>query len=300
MMNNKKLIIGSHVQVSGEGMLVKAVEDTISYGANTFMFYTGAPQNSQRKPISSFRIEEAKKLMKNNGIDIDNVIVHAPYIINLANKNSPDNFASKFLIQEIDRVSKIGCRYLVLHPGSHVGAGVEEGLKTIVKNLNFVFENDNSNVIILIETMAGKGTELGKNFGEIKYILDNVEKKDRLGVCIDSCHLNDAGYDVSNFDSVLDEFDKIVGVDKIKAVHINDSKNVKGAAKDRHENFGFGELGFETLIKIVYNPRLIDAPKILETPWVEDLPPYKLEIEMIRNKKFNENMKKELLNLQGK
>ncbi|MDD3383224.1 MAG: deoxyribonuclease IV [Bacilli bacterium] len=299
-MNNKKLIIGSHVQVSGEGMLVKAVEDTISYGANTFMFYTGAPQNSQRKPISSFRIEEAKKLMKNNGIDIDNVIVHAPYIINLANKNSPDNFASKFLIQEIDRVSKIGCRYLVLHPGSHVGAGVEEGLKTIVKNLNFVFENDNSNVIILIETMAGKGTELGKNFGEIKYILDNVEKKDRLGVCIDSCHLNDAGYDVSNFDSVLDEFDKIVGVDKIKAVHINDSKNVKGAAKDRHENFGFGELGFETLIKIVYNPRLIDAPKILETPWVEDLPPYKLEIEMIRNKKFNENMKKELLNLQGK
>ncbi|MFA6936557.1 MAG: deoxyribonuclease IV [Bacilli bacterium] len=300
MIDKNQLIIGSHVQVAGDGMLVKAVEDTISYGANTFMFYTGAPQNSQRKPISTFRIDEAKELMLKNGINIDNVVVHAPYIINLANKNSPDNFAVKFLIQEIERVSKIGCRYLVLHPGSHVGSGVEEGLKTIVKNLNLAFENDKSNVMVLIETMAGKGTELGKNFNEIKYIIDNVEKKEKLGVCIDSCHLNDAGYDVSNFDSVLDEFDKIVGIEKIKVVHVNDSKNIKGAAKDRHENFGFGELGFDTLIKIVYNQRLVNAPKILETPWIDDLPPYKFEIEMIKNKKFNENMKKELLQLQGK
>ena len=290
-----KLIIGSHVGVSGDKMLLGAVEETISYGANTYMFYTGAPQNTTRKPISVFRIEEAKALMKQHNIDINNVIVHAPYIINLANNKSKDNFTINFLIEEVKRVAEIGCQYLVLHPGAHVGMGVEYALAEISRNLDKVFEKNNSKVVILLETMAGKGTEVGRNFDEIKYLLENSKYPNRLGVCLDTCHIHDAGYDLADFDKVLAEFETKIPLNKLKCIHVNDSKNPKGAAKDRHENIGFGEIGFERLMKIIYHPKLIGIPKILETPWVEEIPPYKLEISMIKAKKFNQKLKEELL-----
>ncbi len=291
----EKLIIGSHVGVSGDKMLLGAVEEAISYGANTFMFYTGAPQNTTRKPIAVFKIDEAKKLMKDNNIDIKNVIVHAPYIINLANNKSKDNFTINFLIEEVKRVDEIGCQYLVLHPGAHVGMGVEFALDEISKNLDKVFEKNNSKVVILLETMAGKGTEIGRNFDEIKYLLEHSKYPHRLGVCLDTCHIHDAGYDLADFDNILKEFETRIPLNKLKCLHINDSKNIKGAMKDRHENIGFGEIGFEKLIKIIYHPKLQGIPKILETPWVEEIPPYKLEIAMIKNKKFNPELKKELL-----
>jgi deoxyribonuclease-4 len=292
-MNN--LIIGSHVGVSGEKMLLGAVEEAIRYGANTFMFYTGAPQNTTRKPIANFNIEAAKALMKQNGIDINNVIVHAPYIINLANNKSKDNFTINFLIEEVKRVAEIGCQYLVLHPGAHVGMGVEYALNEISQNLDKVFAANNSKVIILLETMAGKGTEIGRNFDEIKYLLEHSKFPQRLGVCLDTCHIHDAGYDLEDFDKVLQEFESKIPLNKLICIHVNDSKNTKGAAKDRHENIGFGEIGFERLLKVIYHPKLTNIPKILETPWVEEIPPYKLEIAMIKSKKFNAKLKEELL-----
>ena len=287
-MNN--LIIGSHVTFNKNDQLIASVKEAISYKSNTFMFYTGAPQNTLRYPIDDFKTLEAINLMKENGIDINNVIVHAPYIINLANPKNLD-FSISFLKQELERVDKLGVKYMVLHPGSHVGLGVEEGIKNIIEGLNKVFENYHGNVTILLETMAGKGSEVGTDFNQIKTIIDGVTYSNRLGVCLDTCHLNDAGYDISKFDSLLDDFDEIIGIDKIKCVHINDSKNEKGAHKDRHENIGLGTIGFDNLINVLYNERLDNIPKILETPYINgDYPPYKFEIEMIRNKKMNDNL----------
>ena len=282
------LIIGSHVSFKKDDQLIGSVEETISYNANTFMFYTGAPQNTARVPISQDLTIKGQELMKKNNIDINNVIVHAPYIINLANSNNFD-FNVKFLKEEINRVESLGVNKLVLHPGSHVGIGVEQGIQNIVDSLNVVL-NENTKVIICLETMAGKGTELGRNFEEIKTIIDGVELKDKIGVCLDTCHLNDAGYDLTDFDSILNEFDKIIGLKYLKVIHINDSKNEIDTHKDRHENIGFGTLGFDKLLNIIYHDKLKGIPKILETPYVDQNPPYKEEIEMIRNKTFNENL----------
>ena len=283
------LIIGSHVTFNKNEQLIASVKEAISYRSNTFMFYTGAPQNTLRYDIDDFKTLEAMNLMKENGIDINNVIVHAPYIINLANPNNLE-FSVSFLKQELDRVDKLGVKYIVLHPGSHVGLGVDTGINNITLGLNKVLENYHGNVTILLETMAGKGSEVGVSFEELKRIIDGVNYSNRLGVCLDTCHLNDSGYDISNFDSILDEFDRIIGIDKIKCVHINDSKNEKGSHKDRHENIGLGTIGFDNLIKVLYNSRLDNIPKILETPYIEKCPPYKYEIEMIRNKKMNDNL----------
>ena len=229
---------------------------------------------------------------KNNNIDINNIIVHAPYIINLANDKENDkyDFSINFLKQEIERCEELKMSYLVLHPGSHVGLGIEKGINNIIYALNEVLKDD-KNVTILLETMAGKGTEVGSNFQELKEIIDGINKKELIGVCMDTCHLNDSGYDITDFDSILDEFDRIVGLSYLKCIHINDSKNIKGAKKDRHENIGYGTIGFDTLIKIIYNPKLDNIPKILETPYINDKPPYKEEIAMIREKKFNDNLK---------
>lgn len=289
------LIIGSHVTFNKNEQLIASAKEAISYSSNTFMFYTGAPQNTLRYEIDDFKTIEAMNLMKTNGIDINNVIVHAPYIINLANPNNLD-FSISFLKQELARVDKLGVKYMVLHPGSHVGLGVNEGIKNIVFGLNKVFENYTGNVTILLETMAGKGSEIGITFEELKSIIDGVNFSNRLGVCLDTCHLNDSGYDISNFDLVLDEFDRIIGIDKIKCVHVNDSKNEKGAHKDRHENIGLGTIGFDNLINVIYNPRLDNIPKILETPYIDKCPPYKYEIEMIRNKKMNSNLVEDVIN----
>ena len=280
------LIIGSHVGYTKNKGLVGSVEEALSYNANTFMFYTGAPQNTVRSSIDLENVREAYKLMQDNGIDKNNVIVHAPYIINLANGvGSKFNFSCNFLSEELKRVSTLGMKYLVLHPGSHVGQGVDIGIFNIIKALNKVLSNDESDVMILLETMAGKGSELGKTFEELKQIIDGIKKKDRIGVCLDTCHLNDAGYDLNNFNEVLDSFDKIIGIDKIKCIHINDSKNTLGSHKDRHENVGKGTIGLDILMKVIDNPKLKDVPKILETPYIDGKAPYKEEIALIKSKK---------------
>lgn len=288
------LIIGSHVSFKSGKQLVGSVVEALSYGSNTFMFYTGAPQNTSRSAIDENLTKEAFELMKENGIEPGNIIVHAPYIINLANDGSSYDFAIKFLKEEIKRVDKLGMKYLVLHPGSHVGLGIDKGLDNIINGLNFVLSEDND-VIVCLETMAGKGSELGTSFEQIKKIIDGVKLNNKLMVCLDTCHINDAGYDLNNFDEVLDEFDNVIGLDKLACIHVNDSKNEKGSHKDRHENIGLGTIGFDNLIKVIYNERLDGIPKILETPYIGDTddskerlyPPYKFEIEMIRNKKFD-------------
>ena len=290
------LIIGSHVSFKNDSQLLGSVKEALSYNANTFMFYTGAPQNTKRGLIEDSLTLEAYKLMKENNIDLEKVIVHAPYIVNLANFNNFD-FSVSFLINEIERCNTLGIKYLVLHPGSAVNCSREEAINNISKGLNLILDND-YNVTILLETMAGKGNEIGKTFEELSSIIDKVKYKDKIGVCLDTCHLNDAGYDISNFDNILNLFDKIIGIDKIGCIHINDSKNNINSHKDRHENIGFGTIGFDNLLKVIYNDRLIHIPKILETPYITKddnskekiYPPYKYEIAMIRNKVLNKEL----------
>lgn len=284
-----ELIIGSHVSFKKDNQLLGSVNESISYGSTTFMFYTGAPQNTSRCDIDDNITNEAKKLMEENNININNVVVHAPYIINPANSKNFD-FNVSFLKQEIKRVEKLGVNKLVLHPGSHVGLGIDQGIKNIIDTLNFSLEKDQK-VIVCLETMAGKGTELGTTFEQLKQIIDGVKFKDKIAICMDTCHLNDYGYDISDFNSILEKFDSIIGLDKLKVIHINDSKNVKGSHKDRHENIGYGKIGFDNLIKVIYNEKLKEVPKILETPYIDGIAPYKKEIEMIRNKKFDNSLK---------
>lgn len=283
------LKIGSHVGMNGKKMMLGSVEEALSYNANTFMLYTGAPQNTKRKEISELNIEAAQALMKDNGIT--EFIVHAPYIINLANTVKPETYelAVRFLRLELDRASAMGSRILVVHPGAHVGAGTEAGIASVAKGLNEVLTDD-SDCLIALETMAGKGSEIGRTFKELARIYDSVAKKDRLRICFDTCHTHDSGYDIINDpEGVFARFDQILGKDQIAVFHINDSKNPCGSAKDRHENLGKGCIGFDALNRIVHHPDFQDVPKILETPWipVDNDPkntraPYKEEITMLR------------------
>lgn len=292
------LIIGSHVSFNKNEQLLGSIKEALSYGSNAFMFYTGAPQNTIRVPLSSDLTISAHALMDKNGIDINNVIVHAPYIVNLANHNNFD-FNVSFLRQEIDRCIFLGIKKLVLHPGSHVNNGEETGLKTIVEALNASLDKD-TDIIICLEMMSGKGSECGYSFKHMKYIIDNTIYSDKIMVCFDTCHMNDQGFDISKFDEILDEFDNIIGLSKLGCIHINDSKNECGVKKDRHETFGMGTIGFNNLIDVIYNKRVSDIPKILETPWIKcdsnSYPPYKFEIEMIKNKKFNDNLINDIIN----
>ncbi|MGA5692486.1 deoxyribonuclease IV [Cytobacillus pseudoceanisediminis] len=289
------LKIGSHVSMSGKKMLLAASEEAVSYDSNTFMIYTGAPQNTRRKKIEDLNIEAGLKHMAENGIA--DIVVHAPYIINIGNTSNPSTFelGVNFLRSEIDRTEAIGAKQIVLHPGAHVGAGTEAAIKQIVEGLNEVL-NGEENVQIALETMAGKGSECGKSFEELAMIIEGVNYNNHLSVCFDTCHTHDAGYDIVNdFDGVLEEFDKIIGLDRLKVLHINDSKNERGMRKDRHANIGFGHIGFSALNYIVHHPQLQDIPKILETPYVgEDKnnkkAPYKHEINMLRSQEFNENL----------
>ncbi|MDH5160147.1 deoxyribonuclease IV [Heyndrickxia oleronia] len=295
------LKLGSHVSMSGKKMLLGASEEAVSYGANTFMIYTGAPQNTRRKKIEDLNIEAGLAHMKENGIE--EIIVHAPYIINIGNTVNPATFelGVNFLGTEIERTEAIGAKQIVLHPGAHVGEGADKGIEQIIKGLNEVLTTDQS-VQIALETMAGKGSECGRSFEELAKIIDGVHHNDKLSICFDTCHTHDAGYDIiNNFDGVLDEFDRLIGLERIKVLHINDSKNVTGSRKDRHENIGFGHIGFDALNYIVHHPQLADIPKILETPFVgEDKnnkkAPYKQEIAMLRNKQFNENLLTDIVN----
>lgn len=295
------MLIGSHVSMSGKEMLLGSAKEAYSYGANVMMVYTGAPQNTRRKPIEELNAGIGKKFMAENGIK--EVVVHAPYIINLANttKEGYIDFAIDFLKEELKRAEAVGATQVVLHPGSHVGAGVDVGLNQIIYGLNQVITKDQT-VQIALETMAGKGTELARTFEELARIIDGVTYNEHLSVTFDTCHVHDAGYDIKNdLSGVLTQFDKTVGLDRIKVLHINDSKNPVGAHKDRHENFGFGEIGFDALMNVIQVPEFKNLPKILETPWikVEDkvqIAPYKKEIEMIRSGKFDSHWIEELLN----
>ena len=263
------LKLGSHVGMSGKEMLLGSAKEAVSYGANTFMFYTGAPQNTRRKEISELNIEPAWEYMKEHGID--EIVVHAPYIINLGNSIKPETFslAVEFLAKEIDRTIACRSHTLILHPGAHVGAGVE----------------------------------IGRNFEELARIYDGVVQNDKLRVCFDTCHTSDSGYDIiHHFDDVMESFDRLLGKDQIAVFHINDSKNIPGAAKDRHENIGFGEIGFDAISTIVHHPDFESVPKILETPYIPSVTkakksyaPYKYEIEMLRNNRFDPEMKDHIL-----
>lgn len=273
-------------------MLLGASEEAASYGANVFMVYTGAPQNTKRRPIEELNIEAGHAHMEENGIL--ELIVHAPYIINIGNTEKPATFklGVDFLKMEIERSEALGAKQIVLHPGAHVKAGDEAGIQKIIEGLNEVLTHEQK-IQIALETMAGKGTEVGRTFEQLAAIIDGVVHNEKLSVCFDTCHTHDAGYAVStDFDSVLNEFDKIIGVDRLKVLHINDSKNVLGARKDRHENIGFGHIGFDALYRIVHHPQLTDVPKILETPYIgldKAMPPYKQEIEMLRTGCFDSN-----------
>lgn len=283
------LKIGSHVGMSGKDMFLNSVKEAVSYDANTFMVYTGAPQNTRRKEISELNIPAAWELMRAHGIE--EFIVHAPYIINLANTVKPDIYelAVNFLRTELERTIAMGSHVLVLHPGSHVDAGVDVGTAQIIKGLNEVLTKD-LDCVIALETMAGKGSEIGRSFEELARIYDGVVLNEKLRVCFDTCHTHDSGYDIVNdFDGVIDQFDKVLGKKEIAVFHINDSKNIRGARKDRHENLGAGEIGFDALCQIVWHPDFMDVPKILETPWYKNpdnpkdvTPPYKEEIAKLR------------------
>lgn len=295
------MLIGSHVGMKGKDMFLGSVKEALSYGANTFMVYTGAPQNTRRKKIEELRIEEGQQLMKEEGID--RFIVHAPYIINLANTVKKETFelAADFLKVEIERTAAMGSDTLVLHPGSHVGAGSEAGIAQIIRGLNQVLTADTP-VNIALETMAGKGSEVGRTFEELKQIYEGVNYPEKLRVCFDTCHVNDSGLDVKDaFDEIIESFDQVIGKDQIAVFHINDSKNPMGAAKDRHENLGFGAIGFEALNYIVHHKDFENIPKILETPYIKEpdgkksYPPYRYEIEMLRQERFDEKMKEKIL-----
>ncbi|MEY8543111.1 deoxyribonuclease IV [Dubosiella newyorkensis] len=279
------MFLGSHVSMKAPNYLLGSIQEALSYDANACMIYTGPPQNSKRVPIEKFKVEEAKRLMEEHDFSMDRVIIHAPYIINLANSMRPETaeFGVEFLQEELRRVDAIGASVLVLHPGAHVKAGVEVGVEWIVNGLNQVLDQDDSNVVIALETMAGKGSEIGSNFEELAKIREQIHKKERIKICLDTCHIHDAGYDLTAFDEVLDEFDSILGLENLAVLHINDSKNERGARKDRHENIGNGFIGFETLAKIVHHPKLESITKILETPYIENKPPYNEEIEQLRS-----------------
>ena len=299
--------IGSHVGMSGPDYYLGSVKEAISYGANTFMFYTGAPQNTIRTPLDKLKIQEALQLAKENNININEVVVHAPYLINLGNLNpEKSEFSYNILVNEINRTTAMGCRYLVLHPGASMDYDRIESLNQIARLIDKAI-SFNKEIIVLIETMAGKGSEVGKTFDEVAYLIDHISNKDQIGVCLDTCHIHDGGYDVSNVDELLKEFDEKIGLDYLKVCHINDSKNERGAHKDRHENFGYGKIGFENLINFIYHPLLNNKIFILETPYVKldekskiSFPPYKFEIKSILEKTFASNLKEDVINYYGK
>ena len=290
-MEEENIYLGSHVSMNGPEYYLGSVKEALSYGATTFMFYTGAPQNSYRKPTSELRIDEARKLIEEKGFDESKIVVHAPYIMNPANFSKPDLYEMSidFIARELSRCEDFHTNILVLHPGASVGQDRKECLKAIANALNTAFTRTPNKVRIALETMSGKGTELGITFEELREIIDQIEDKSRIGVCLDTCHIHDAGYDVHDVDGVLKEFDRVIGLDRLLAIHINDSKNPRGAHKDRHENLGYGYIGFETLSQYVHHPLLRDIPKILETPYYNEKPPYKEEIDMLKNDKFLEN-----------
>lgn len=278
--------IGSHVSMASPNYVLGSIQEMLSYDASACMIYTGPPQNGRRVPIEKLKINEAHELLKMHELSFDHIVVHAPYLINLANTLNPETYKNsvELLKNEMIRTDAIGSKYLVLHPGSHVNAGSDIGIESIIRGLNEVID-ESTKCMICLETMAGKGSECGKTFQEIKQMIDGCDSN-RIGVCLDTCHIHDGGYDVNNFDCILKEFDEVIGLEYLKVIHLNDSKNLCGAHKDRHENIGHGHIGFENICSIAHHPLLQNIPIILETPYIDKKAPYKEEIEMIRTKTF--------------
>ncbi len=280
------MIIGSHVKMNAPSYVLGSVQEALSYEANVLMLYTGAPQNSKRIDVSKLKIVEAQSLLKESGIALENVIVHAPYLINLANsvKEEVIDISKKMLVNEVSRTRAIGAKYMVLHPGSYTTTDLETGMNAIVEHIHEVENELDDSITICLETMAGKGTEVGKTFEELATLLDKIHSN-HFGVCLDTCHIHDAGYDLNNFDSVLEEFDHLIGLNHLHVIHLNDSKNERGSHSDRHANIGEGKIGLENLRYIASNEKLSKIPKILETPYIDGKAPYKEEIKLIRNEK---------------
>ncbi len=278
------MILGCHVQMKAPDFVEGSVKEALSYKADALMLYTGAPQNTKRRPVEEMHVSQARALMEENGIPMDRMIIHAPYIINPANSIKPEvaELAVEFLEKELQRTAAIGAKYMVLHPGSYTTADLETGIATAIRRLNAVGDYP-ENTVVCLETMAGKGSEIGYRFEQIAQILEGVSHPEHFGVCFDTCHTNDAGYDLRDFDAVLDEFDHVIGLSRLHVIHLNDSKNAMGARKDRHANIGQGTLGFDLLRSIAANERISGIPLILETPYIGGRPPYGEEIAMLRS-----------------
>jgi deoxyribonuclease-4 len=289
------LFLGSHVAMKKPHNFEGSIQTTISYGANALMVYSGNPQNTIRTQTQELKIKEALKIAQKNNLSLNNLVGHAPYIINLANPDKPKrDFAIDFLSKELERFEAMQINKMVLHPGNYLKTNPKEGISLIAQNLDLIFEKTKHlKIQIALETMAGKGTEIGKNLEELKKIKIQVQNNERISFCLDTCHLFDSGYDLkNNLEEIIQKIDFILGFQNVSVLHINDSKNECNSHKDRHENIGFGKIGFETLIKIIYHPAFVGIPKILETPYINDQPPYKCEIEMIKAKTFNPKLKK--------
>ncbi len=291
-MEKQKFYLGSHVGMNSKNKyLIGSVLEALSNNANTLMFFTGAPQNTIRTAVEKLNISEFKKLLEENNIDIEKVVCHGPYTINLANSVKQETFdlGVRLLKEELIRLEQIGVKLLVLHPGAAVGAPKNKALDSLILGLDKVYDElPNIEVKVALETMSGKGTEICTNFEDLKYVLDNVKHKEKIGVCFDTCHMHDSGYDIkNNFDQVVKKFDQMIGLNKLLVIHLNDSKNPIGAHKDRHQNIGYGHIGFEALASIVHNPLFKDIPIILETPWIDGkYSPYKDEIELLKQNTF--------------
>ena len=272
--------IGCHL--SSAGGYTSMANRAIEIGANTFQYFTRNPRGGVAKEISKEDIDSFLKLSIQN--NFSKIIAHAPYTLNLCSaKESIRNFSKNILADDISRVESVPNSLYNLHPGSHTGQGAEVGISQIAKALNEVIK-PNQTTTVLLETMAGKGSEIGGTFEELKQIIDRVDLPDKIGVCFDTCHVFDAGYDIVNdLGGVLKEFDDIIGIDMIKAVHLNDSKNICGSKKDRHEKIGLGNIGIDAISSIVNHPYLKNLPFILETPH-EDLQGYADEISLIKSK----------------
>jgi deoxyribonuclease-4 len=287
--------IGSHVSFRKPLMYLGSFQEALSFNSNTFMIYSGAPQNTKRIDLKEAKIQETLIKMKKNNWNTNDLVGHAPYIVNLANPNIyKRQFAINFLTQEIYRFEKMKINTIVLHPGNAINKNKKESIYWIAEGINQIFKNTlNLSTKISLETMSGKGNEIGSSFEEIKNIIDLIENKKRISVCFDTCHTFDSGYDIkNNFDLIMEKFDYIINIKYLNVFHINDSKNNLGSKKDRHENIGFGQIGFDALIKIIFHPQFLKLPKIIETPFINGICPYKEEIKMIREKRINPNFKK--------
>lgn len=273
--------IGCHLSAS-KGYLAMA-KQAVSIGANTFQFFTRNPRGGKAKEINEDDVKAFLEYSKEHGIN--KILAHAPYTLNACSADRGiREFAKNTMADDLKRMEYTPGNYYNFHPGSHVGQGVEVGIDFIAEMLNEILTKDQTTTVLL-ETMSGKGSEVGRNFEELKAIIDKVKLKDKLGVCLDTCHIWDGGYDVvNNFDGVLNEFDKIIGLEKLKAIHLNDSKNDLASHKDRHEKIGEGKIGLDAISKIINNDRIKDLPFYLETP--NEIDGYEREIEQLKKRRI--------------